>query len=221
MPKRSLGNGKRRNHASPGQRQTLDVSGFLNKMGLPVPRLPFLIGSDKNLSAGKSVYPKMVKLDFPIIPQFLTLATGALAQSIALNLTLINLGTPLASVFAEYAIIGAKLELRVNATATPQGIYLAFIDEKSGGAPTAAVALDAPHIEGAISNTESPSAHMISWKAADFLDLDWTSLTVSETPAWLKVFASTSATGTSASTGAQIMITGALALCLRGYVGQN
>jgi hypothetical protein len=219
MPRKSS-RGKKTNKSS--SRPVVDLSGMLSRMGLPVPRLPFLIGSAKNLSAGNSVYPRMVKLDFPITPQFLTVATGALASVISVSINLIAQVTGLQGLFGEYAIVGARFEFRVNASATPQGLYLAYVDEKGSTAPTATTCLETPHIEGSISNTESPSMHQISWKAADYLDMDWTAMSSSsDIPIYLKTFCSTSATGTSASTGAQIMITGALALCLRGYIGQD
>jgi hypothetical protein len=215
--KKSLGAGKRKNNG--GQRPTLDVSGFLQKMGLPIPRLPFMIGSSKDLNATTSVYPKMVKLDFPIIPQILTLSTGGLVSVLNININLIEEITSIQGLFAEYAIVGARFEYRVNAASTPQGLYLAYISEKDGAVPTGAQALNSPHIEGLVNNTESPSLHRITWMAADYLDMDWTTTASStDTPIYLKTFASTSTTGTSASTSAQILITGALALCFRGYV---
>lgn len=221
--KRGKGKGKQggqRNGA--GSRPTVDLTGMLNRLGLPVPRLPFLLGSNRDLVAAHSIYPRMVKLDFPIIPQFLTIATGAMAQVISVSINLIEQVGGLQGLFAEYSIVGIVFELRCNASATPQGIYLAYIDEKGSSTPSATTALEAPHIEGLVSNTESPSSHRIFWKVADFLDMDWTSMASSaEIPVWLKLFASTAATGTSASTGAQIIVTGSVALCLRGYVGQN
>jgi hypothetical protein len=205
-----------------GSRPTVDLSGMLQRLGLPVPRLPFLLGSNRDLTVSNSVYPRMVKLDFPIIPQFLTIATGAMAQVISVSINLIEQVGGLQGLFAEYSIVGVIFELRCNASATPQGIYLAYLDEKGSVTPTATTALEAPHIEGLVSDTESPSSHRIMWKVADFLDMDWTSMaSSSEIPVWLKLFTSTAATGTSASTGAQIIVTGSLALCLRGYVGQN
>jgi len=222
MPRGKKSSRGRKSQSNKGARPTVDLSGMLNRMGLPVPRLPFLIGNNTNLKPGLSVYPRMVKLDFPLIPQFAPIATGQLALSIAVSINLINQVGGLQALFAEYAIVGVVFELRCNAATTPQGIYLAYVDEKSGTTPTAALALDSPHIEGLVSNTESPSSHKIMWKAADYLDMDWTTLASStDIPIWLKLFCSTSATGTSASTAGQIIVTGSLALCLRGYVGQN
>jgi len=220
MPKGSKRRGKK--SKSNNQRPVLDLSGSLARMGLPVPRLPFLIGSNRNLNASQSIYPRMVKLDFPIVPQFLTIASGAVAQVVSVSINLIQQVTGLQALFAEYSIVGATFEIRCNATSTPQGLYIVYIDEKGSSTPTAATALDAPRIEGLVSNTESPTLHVIKWKVADLLDMDWTTMSSSaEIPIWIKVFSSTSATGTSASTGGQVIITGAIALCLRGYVGQN
>jgi len=210
--------GRRRRNPNPSS----TVQSALSNMGLPTPRLPRSLGSNRNLSSSNSVYPRKVNLDFPILPQFLTIATGALANSLPININLIEQVVGLQGLFAEYCIVGARFEFRCNASATPQGLYFAYVDEESSTTPTAAAATSAPHIEGTVSNTESPSSHMVLWKVANFIELSWTSMSVStDIPIWLKTFASVSGTGTSASTGAQIMITGAIALCLRGYIGQD
>lgn len=215
MPQRK---GKGKKQQKSGNRPVVDVSGMLARIGLPVPRLPFLIGSSRNLSANLTVYPRMVKLDFPIIPQFISVAAGAASSVISININLVEQVTALQALFGEYALVGAIFEVRVTAVTTPQGIYIMYIDEKGAGAPTAAIALDSPHIDGLLTNTENPSLHKISWKAADFLDLDWTVMSSSsDTPIYLKTWASTAATGTAAGTAAQIMVTGALAFCFRGY----
>jgi hypothetical protein len=224
MPRRQQKKNSRSRKSKSGNqnRPVLDVSGAMSRMGLPIPRLPFLIGSAQNLSADQSVYPKLVSLDFPIIPQFVTIATGACANSQAVDANaLTELATDFYALFQEYCVVGVTIELRCNATATPQGLYLAYIDEKSSTAPLASEALSRPHVEGSVSNTESPSKHILSWKARDYLDLQWSSTASASgspaIPCYFKIFASTSATGTSASTGAQIMVTGAISLCFRGY----
>jgi hypothetical protein len=197
----------------------LDLSGALARMGLPVPRLPFLIGSAVNLSAKDSIYPRMVKLDVPINPTFTSLVAGNVATAIALQITtLCQNWTSFQNLFGEYAIVGARLELRFNAAVNPQGLVVVYIDEKTSAAPTAAIGLSAPHLDMMVQNTESPSRHLVEWKAADVIDIDWTSTSSgADVPAYLKVFANTASTGTSATTTGQVCITGALALCFRGY----
>jgi len=191
----------------------------LSTLGVPPPRLPKLIGSALSLSAQLAVYPRLVRLDFPIAPVLAPIPAGAVAQSIPLQTALLSADAQtLIGAFGEYCIVGAKFEIRVNAVTQSSGFVIVYMDEKIAAAPTAANALQSPHIEVLITQTESPSRHMISWKAADFLDLQWTSTSAPGVAAWLKVFASVVNTFTAAGTGAQVIITGSLAYCLRGYV---
>lgn len=223
MPRKSS-RGKKKGKArgasggNSGGRAVVDVSGLMQRMGLPVPRLPFLIGSSQNLSARDAVYPAMVKLDFPIEPQFVSLVAGALASIIPLNFSLIENWANAAALFGEYAIVGFRGELRVSNVVNPAGLVLVYIDEKSSSAPTAATATGADHLERMVSNTESPSAAKISWMSTDYVDLQWTATGNSTTPAWLKVYAATGTTGTTATTTGQVALTGAISLCFRGYV---
>jgi len=199
-------------------REVVDVSGFMQRMGLPIPRLPFLIGSSRNLSARDAVYPSMVKLDFPIEPQFVAIAAGVAAGVIPINFSLIENWTNAAALFGEYAIVGFRGEVRVSNVTNPAGLVLLYMDEKSSGAPTAATATGADHLERQVSNTESPSAAAIDWCSTDYLDLQWTATGNSTTPVWLKVFAALGTTGTTNTTVGQVQITGAVSLCFRGYV---
>jgi len=219
MPRKSS-RGKKKRPSGPanGGRQVVDVTGMMARMGLPVPRLPFLIGSNKNLSARDAVYPAMVKLDFPIEPQFTSLVAGAVATVIALNYALIENWTNAAALFGEYAIVGFRGELRISNVVNAAGLVLVYMDEKSSSAPTAATATGADHLERLVSNTESPSAATISWMSTDYIDLEWTATGNSTTPAWLKIYAATGTTGTTATTTGQVIVTGAISLCFRGYV---
>jgi hypothetical protein len=219
MPK----SGKRsKNRGKKAQRQVVDVTGMLRGVGIPMPRLPFLIGSATNLSADQSVYPKMVRLDFPIIPQFQSIAAGNLSAAIAVDANVLcELATDFYALFQEYCLVGATFELRINPVAVPSGLYLAYIDEKSSSGPTAAEALSRPHVEGLVLSTESPSKHVLSWKARDYLDLQWSATATAgaspAVPCYLKIFTNTASTGTSATTTGQICITGAISLCFRGF----
>jgi hypothetical protein len=217
MPRHPKRGSKRPKQSGGNQRQVLDVSGFMNRMGLPVPRLPFLIGSATNLPDQLSVYPSNVKLDFPITPQFFNITSGALSTYLAISTNLCTLAADFIALFNEYSVVGAKFEMRINNAINQAGLILVYIDEKSLSAPVAAEAVARPHLELVVSNTESPSRHTIEWKARDYLDLQWTATNVATTPAYLKLFASTAATGTSGTTAAQVCVTGAISMCFRGY----
>jgi hypothetical protein len=181
--------------------------------------LPFLIGAAGDLGAGKSVYPR-VDLSIPIVPLFAGIVAGALSTVLSVQATgtLIQNWASFSALFGEFCLVGFTFELRLNNVATPAGLVMVYLDEKSSAAPTIAAAAAAPHLDILVSNTESPSKHLISWKARDLLDLQWTSTGTTEQPVWLKLFAATASTGTAAGTTGTVQITGALQLCFRGYI---
>lgn len=183
----------------------------------PQPRLPRLLGSDRSLSQANSVYPT-VQLDVPLAPQVVSLVAGAVAASIPLDTTILSLFSKLGAAFREYAIVGARLELRMNNIATTAGLVIAFIDEDSSGAPSASDAKDRPKLDLLCAPTFVPGGYHISWTPRDLLDLDYVSTGTNFTPAWLKIFASVADTFTTSSTTGQVLVTGALALTFRGYV---
>jgi len=210
--------GGRSNNAS-SNRPTIDVSGMLAGLGLPVPRLPFLIGSSNNLGASRSVYPR-VDLSIPIIPSFAAIVAGGLTTvlSISASAALIENWAAFSALFGEFCLVGFTLEFRMNNVVTPAGLILIYVDEKSAAAPTFVNAASAPHLDILVSQTESPSKHLVSWKARDLADLQWTSTAATELPVWVKLFAAVASTGTAAGTTGTVQITGAVQVSFRGYV---
>lgn len=166
-----------------------------------------------------SVYPN-VSMSVPLIPQFLGIVAGGLTTNLALTLgaTLIENWTGFVGLFGECCLVGVKLELRITGVATPSGVVICYFDEKSAAAPTAAIALAAPHLDLLVSNTESPSRHVHSWLPQDYLDLEWSSTAAPATPVYWKAFAATASTGTAAGTAGQVVVTGALQVAFRNYV---
>jgi len=214
--------GKRGNKAKPNTNGAPSPWGDVQLGGLrltfPKPRLPSLLGSAHNLRAGQTIYPR-VDLDLPYVGSQYAVVGGALAQSIPIDKTNVALfATRFGATFGEYAIVGARFEIRTQGpVAAQQGFYTVTIDEKSAASPTSAV-LDQARLDVLISTTESPNVHVINWKPVDYLDLDWTPIGTTYTPAWLKLFASNANTFTGASTTASVVVTGAIAFCFRGYV---
>jgi len=199
------------------QRPILDASGMLRRLGLPIPRLPFLIGSATDLKSNQSVYP-YINLDLPIVLNKVSIVAGACAGVVNLDISQINsFATRFGVTFREYAITGARLEVRVTNVANPAGLVICFLNEKQAGAPIVGEAQDSPHLEALVSSTESPSRHMIDWLAKDTLDLQWTVITSTVTPCYLKLWAAAASTGTLAGTTADILITGALHFSFRGF----
>jgi hypothetical protein len=151
--------------------------------------------------------------------QVASIAAGAVAAVFPLDLTLVNgFATRFASLFREYAIVGASIEIRLNNTAVTAGIIEAFIDEETNAAPTANDAANRPRLDMTVGPIFEPRAYRMKWKPRDILDLDYVATGTTFTPAWLKVFGSVANTFTTATTTGQVIVTGTLAFCFRGYV---
>jgi hypothetical protein len=212
MPKRNKQQKQQRQ-----SRPTVDVSGMLQKMGIPIPKLPFLIGSDKSLSPKTAVYPTL-SVSIPLGLSKVSLVAGAAATAINIDETLIpSFNTRFASTFRECAIVGAKIELRMANVVNPTGFVFAFFNEKTSSSPVASEAQDAPHLDMVVSATESPSRYQLPWMARDLLDIGWSPIASVATPVTLKIYASVATTLTSATTTADVLISGAIQVAFRGW----
>lgn len=186
-------------------------------MSFPKPRIPQLLGAAKSLSEGQSVYPH-VKLDVPIIQLNQPIAAGNVAQSIALNYSLLNgFSTRFATLFREYAIVGGKFEVRMNNVVNPAGTLAVFIEEQVNSIPTAGRALNRARLDVLITQQTVPGSYTLTWTPRDILDLDYVDVATSFNPAYLNIFTDVTNFGTLGTTTAEIIITGALALEFRGY----
>jgi hypothetical protein len=190
------------------------------KLDFPWPRLPSWIGTP-NLRANRSVYPR-VDLDVPILVTSSAIVTGAIAAVINIDASQIfGFATRFGSLFQEFAIVGARFEIRVSTAAAAQGMLLAFIDENSAATPTAAQALNRPHCEIPLTSSQvdsTGSLHIVEWKAHSYADLTWDAVSTVGNVGYLKLFANIAQTGTQASTAADVLISGAFAICFRGYI---
>jgi len=218
MPKRNGKKPQRKGkRKGPGQQYTSINGPWGTKLQIPIPRIPRTIGAAQALSAKNSVYP-YVNLDFPISPMTFNIGTGAIAAVQNMDTSLVaNFATRVTSLFNEYAIVGLLLEFRVNQVLNPSGFATVFLDEKGAAAPTLAESRNTPHLEVAIITPSTQRVQLIRWKAEDLLDLNWTDTSVNSIPLYLKIFASIAGTSTLANTSCQVLVTGAIALCLRGY----
>jgi hypothetical protein len=187
-------------------------------MSFPQPRLPSLLGAAQRLNAGQAVYP-MVSLDIPIEVDTAAIVAGATASTIPLDTTIIpNWGSRFASLFREYSVVGANLEIRLSNVVNPAGVVTIFIDEKSGAAPTAQQGQNRPRVDAMVQNMTMIKPYQLKWKPADFLDLQWTITSVNSTDAFLQIFTSVASFFTTATTTGTVIVTGALAVDFRGYV---
>jgi len=186
-------------------------------MGIPVPRLPFLVGSALDLPAKQSIYPT-VSWSIPIGLQKVSLVAGAAASAINIDETIVpSFNTRFASTFREASICGARLEVRVTNVVNPAGVAFVFLNEKTLASPVSSEAQDTPHLDILISQTESPSRHLIDWKSQDLLDMEWSPIASVGTPVAIKVFASVATTLTTVTTTCDIIISGAIQIAFRGF----
>lgn len=210
-------NGKKSNNKT-SSRPVVDVSGTLQRFGIPIPRLPILIGSAVNLRQTGNMYPR-IELDIPITPQFFGIVAGGLTSVMALDVTVLCQNwASLAGAFAEYCLLGAVLELRMNNLTSPSGLCIAYVDERSNAAPTIVAASSQDHLELLVSATESPSRHLISWKPSQLFELDMTQTSGAAINSWLKLFCATASTGTAAGTAGQVSVTGAVRVRFQGWI---
>lgn len=212
--------GKKKNKKSSGngsneQWAVIKVGSF--RLSFPQPRLPLLLGAD-NLSAQNTIYPARVPLCVPGIVGTFSVAAGALAASQPIDTTLIqSFSTRFATLFREYCIVGATIELRQNVGANPTGIAKFWVDEDSNATPTAAQANSRATIDIPILSTPVGKVYKIMWKPLDYLDLDWEDVGTNTQPAFLKAFTST-ATGVSVTTTASFSYNVILSVDFRGYI---
>jgi len=178
-----------------------------------------MLGSTSKLIATNTIYPAYVPLDAVVAPFNLNVAAGAIANSQVIDTTVIAaFATRFASLFREYCIVGARIEIRLNAATNSQGLVRVWIDEDSAAVPTGVQAQSRAALDIAIVSSPPDKVYMIEWKPYDLLDLDWTDVGTNVTSAWMKTYANNAFTGTAVTTTAQLAISGTIALAFRGYI---
>jgi hypothetical protein len=189
------------------------------KAEFPQPRLPKLLGSAKALTNKTSVYPT-ISLDVPILQEVVSIAAGNAAGVVAIDISKIsNFTTRFGALFKEYAIVGARFELRMNNVVQGAGVIGVYLDEISATAPGAGSTLDSARVDVLISpQFTAGGSYRIDWTPRDILDLDYVSTGTTFTPLYLKAFCNVASFNTLAATTGDLIITGALAIELRGYV---
>lgn len=209
--------GKKKNGGNGGKGPWGQIRLGSFKAEFPQPRIPRLIGSDTALSARDSVYPPRVKLDVPLSFVVQTIAAGALAAVIPIDTTAVTNWVEFAALFKEYAIVGARLELRPNAMATTSGYSAAYLDETSNAAPTASSTLQNARVDMLNAPVFRPGGYHITWTPRDILDLDYVATGTNFTPVYLKLFTDVANFGSNVATTGQWIITGSVAFEFRGY----
>jgi len=191
------------------------LGGF--KAEFPQPRLPRLLGAAVRLGNNLSVYPNL-SLDVPLQTEILSIVAGTLAGVIPLDITSVKNFIPRFSpLFKEYAIVGARIEIRPNNMANTSGLTGAFIDEESSAVPTAAQTSDVGRLDLNNAPLFQVKPYRLDWTPRDILDLDYVSTLTTFTPAWLKLFTNVADFGSQSTTTGQWLITGSLAFVFRGY----
>jgi len=205
-----------RGNGGGGQWGNIVLGGF--KASFPQPRLPWRLGADSSLPQALSVYPT-VNLDVPMIPINTAIVAGATALVSPIDLTQVfNFAARFATLFREYAIVGARLEIRPQNISPAGGLIAAFLDEQSSAAPTGPNAVNRPRLDMTAGPLTVPRAYHLDWKPRDLLDLDYVSTATTFTPVWLKIYTDSANFFTPAAMTGQVLITGTIAFQFRGYV---
>jgi hypothetical protein len=186
---------------------------------MPEPRTPMRLATP-SLSPVTSVYPRKLDLDVPLVLSSYNTASGGLAVSypVGSRSAVYAFGSRFASLFKEWCVVGADLEVRINpGGTTPQGFVAVAFDEIDATNPTAAI-MQKPHAEvGIVSATTEPVVHHVKWQAMGYNDLQWVPTSGDDILGYLKLFASTGDTYTASGTGVTLIVTGTLACAFRGY----
>lgn len=180
--------------------------------------VPKLIGGSQNLNSKQAEGPAWI-IDVPITPQIVTLVAGAVATSIPIDKTLVNAFVSRFGVtFQEYRILGAKFVVRANTN--PQSnmasVLAVYVDEKNSAAPTSSTAQDHPRIE--VASNYTGKVQYLAWRVHDLLDLDWTQITTTVTPAYLKAFSDTATFGSTGGAVTSHVISGAVRFHFKGLI---
>jgi len=217
MPGRK-GRGRKQKKSDGGRMVAVSGPGGFS-LRFPIPRLPSWLGAADRLSANASVYPR-VDLDFPITVSLITVASGAVASVLAVDVAALipNWASRVQNLFREYCVVGLRLEFTLSSSSAAQGLVLIFVDETLATAPNSGSAF-VPHLEVPIVANPTGKVQLLSYKpSGSYTDLEWTSCASPVTRQWIKSFASNAVTFTGASTAASIVLRGTIAIAFRGYV---
>lgn len=193
---------------------------FGMELSLPISKLPFRLGSDTSLGAGKSIYPVIHGLSVPITQIIRTSAAGVFGSSDSMNAQVLcsDWANRFQKVFDEYCMTGFALEIRcVPISGGSKGLVLVYLDERDAAAPSAAVAASSPRLDILPHASAMPILHRLDWVARDIADLTWTSTGTATNPVYLKIYSDPSNTGTATDGVFDVYITGTMNLDFRGY----
>jgi len=136
-----------------------------------------------------------VKLPATPIKLTTTVTTGIVANSLNVSiLGLNNFATRFGATFVEYRIVRAQFVIRFFSSTNP-GIIQFWIDEKSASAPTSTEALE--RFVMSASAAQIDKACQLKWVCSDPLDLQYTAIGTSYTPATFKSYTNNTQFGSS------------------------
>jgi hypothetical protein len=117
-----------------------------------------------------------------------TVTTGVLQGNMSIDAALVQgFATRFGSTFDEYRIKSAKVMIRPVSASS--GVTVFWFDEKSSATPTANEAQERMGLRICNSNANSKSVRVMSWKAHDFLDLNYTAIgTTTVAPVYFKAY---------------------------------
>lgn len=182
--------------------------------------LPVANAAVTTLTVAASVSP-IHTFDLPFTPIQIAVASGSLASSVPLTSTSVpNFSTRFQNLFQEYRLIGIRMVIKQITTPinTSAGVSAFFVDEKNNSTPTASQALDRPRVE--IPNILDTSARKygINWTAHDLTDLDWSQISATPTPLYLKSYSDTANFMSTATTNTTFALSGTMRFQFRGLL---
>jgi len=182
--------------------------------------LPTANAAVTTLTVKASVSP-IHTFDLPFSPVQIGVSAGSLASSVPLTSSSIpNFTTRFQNLFQEYRLIGIRMVIKQITTPlnTSAGVSAFFVDEKNNSTPTASQALDRPRVEIPNILDTSGKRYGINWTAHDLTDLDWSQISATPTPLYLKSYSDTPNFMSSATTNTVFSLSGTMRFQFRGLL---
>lgn len=123
-----------------------------------------------------------------------TVTTGVISGSLVLGpAAIVDFATRFGKTFDEYRILGADVMIRPLSVST--GVTRFFFDEKSATAPTIDDSQERIGLSLPNNSANVKSAALMTWRARDLLDLEYTPIGTDSTPAYWKLYTDTATWG--------------------------
>jgi len=185
-----------------------------NKQGVGLKQLLAL--TDQASYAGL----QRTRLTIPGTPVLLstTVTTGLIASTQAVQKTSISsFATRFATTYDEYRFVGCNYKCR--AVGANPGIGVVWFDEKSNANPTLAESQERIGRRFPFNSGNGKSDFVMRWRANDLVDLQWSAIATTQTPAYFKVYTDNANYGASITATPYLLIEPEYIVEFRGLQG--